>query len=99
MENQESVQLLSEMNDLNAFTSILMNKAKTEIELPYWIADDYLRAIALLLLDWAWLKIKQAAPVDPAQGLTGRWIEPARALRHWISPEFNLCMSMMKTHF
>ena len=99
LENQESVQLLSEMNDLNAFTSILMNKAKTEIELPYWIADDYLRAIALLLLDWAWLKIKQAAPVDPAQGLTGRWIEPARALRHWISPEFNLCMSMMKTHF
>jgi alkylation response protein AidB-like acyl-CoA dehydrogenase len=99
MENQESIQLLSEMNDLKAFTSMLMNKAKTEIELPYWIADDYLRAIALLLLDWAWLKIKQAAPVDPAQGLTGRWIEPARALRHWISPEFNLCMSMMKTHF
>ncbi len=99
LKNQESAQLLSQMNDLKAFTSLLMSKAKTEIELPYWVADDYLRAIALLLLDWAWLQIKQAVPADSAHELSGRWTEPARALRHWISPEFNLCMSIMKTHF
>lgn len=99
LENPESVQLLTQMNDLKAFTSLLASNAKTQIELPYWVADDFLRAIALLLLDWAWLQIKQAATEIPTHDLSGRWTEPARALRHWISPEFNLCMSIMKTHF
>ncbi|MDO9279031.1 MAG: acyl-CoA dehydrogenase family protein [Polaromonas sp.] len=99
LQNPESAQLLSRINELKELTSLLANKAKAEIELPYWVADDYLRAIALLLLDWAWLQIKQAAPTnpaDPANELSGRWTEPASALRHWVSPEFNLCMSIMQ---
>ena len=26
-------------------------------ELPYWVADDYLRATALVLLEWVWGRI------------------------------------------
>jgi alkylation response protein AidB-like acyl-CoA dehydrogenase len=99
LQNPESAQFLSRTNDLKELTSLLAKKAKTEIELPYWVADDYLRVIALLLLDWAWLQIKQAAPADPADPaneLSGRWTTPASALRHWVSPEFNLCMSIMQ---
>jgi len=94
----ESAQLLSRIDDLKALTSALANAAKTSIELPYWVADDYLRAMALILLDWAWLQIKQAKPADQPDELSNRWTEPASAMRHWVSPEFNLCMSIMKTH-
>jgi alkylation response protein AidB-like acyl-CoA dehydrogenase len=94
----ESAQLLSRIDDLKALTSALANAAKTSIELPYWVADDYLRAMALILLDWAWLQIKQAKPADRPDELSSRWTEPASAMRHWVSPEFNLCMSIMKTH-
>ena len=99
LESKESALLLSQVKDLKALTSSLADAAKTNIELPYWVADDYLRALALILLDWAWLQIGQATGADPAHDKSGRWTEPASALRHWISPEFNLCMSIMKTHF
>ena len=96
LETHESAQLLSRITDLKALTRTLANAAKTNIELPYWVADDYLRAIALILLDWAWLQIKQATPADPKHADSGRWTEPASAMRHWVSPEFNLCMSIMQ---
>jgi len=51
----------------------------------YWVADDYLRAVALTLLAWAWVQIDQA--VEPGAQNT-RWSQPAAALQHWILPEF-----------
>ncbi len=53
--------------------------------LPYAVADDYLRAVALLLLQWAWDVLGE----DPASP-NPRWREPARALKLHILPEFEM---------
>ena len=72
-------------------TAALVQAAKTDAELPYWVADDYLRAVALVLLDWAWGRIV-AAP----DGQTPRWALPATAFRTWVRPEFDLRLAIMR---
>ena len=63
-------------------TSQLVQANTRDKALAYWVADDYLRAVALTLLGWAWARIGQAA----APG--ARWAQPAAALQHWVLPEF-----------
>ncbi|WP_137894709.1 acyl-CoA dehydrogenase family protein [Ramlibacter sp. 2FC] len=73
--------------------------------LPYWVADDYLRAVALALLAWAWARIEAGvharltasdeAAADPA--LQTRWQAPAQALRHWVLPEFEMRLQIVRT--
>ena len=60
-------------------------------ELPYWVADDYLRATALVLLEWAWGRI--AATPGSA---TARWQDPAHALRTWVLPEFDMRLAIVR---
>lgn len=74
---------------LRQVTQRLVSAASGDPQLLYWVADDYLRAVALCLMSWAWLRIRHAtqhahAPVADAQ----RWTEPARAMHHWVQPEF-----------
>jgi acetolactate synthase-1/2/3 large subunit len=52
-------------------------------------AADYLRACALVLLDWAWLRIDAAVDAHTPHAAT-RWQAPAQALRHWVLPEFQM---------
>ncbi len=59
--------------------------------LPYAVADDYLRAMALLLLQWAW-DVLLGDPVTQSP----RWREPARALRLNILPEFEMRISTIE---
>jgi alkylation response protein AidB-like acyl-CoA dehydrogenase len=56
----------------------------------YWVADDYLRCLAVLLLDWAWLKIARGAPDHSA-----RWTAPAQALQRWVMPEFGMRIAII----
>jgi hypothetical protein len=65
-------------------TQTLAIAAQTDPELPYWVADDYLRAVALVLLEWAWARIGAAGGASP------RWREPAQAFAQWVLPEFDL---------
>jgi alkylation response protein AidB-like acyl-CoA dehydrogenase len=58
-----------------------------QAELAYWVADDFLRAVALALLGWAWTRIEAAVADGTA---ATRWTAPARALQHWILPEFEM---------
>jgi len=58
-----------------------------QAELAYWVADDFLRVVALALLGWAWTRI-EAAGADGT--VATRWTAPARALQHWILPEFEM---------
>ena len=60
-------------------------------ELPYWVADDYLRATALVLLEWAWSRIT-ATPGSA----TPRWQDPAHALRTWVLPEFDMRLAIVR---
>ena len=77
-------------------TQQLVATSATNRELLYWVADDYLRAVALTLMTWAWLQIRQALPVDAHTADTARWLNPAAALQHWILPEFAMRLAIIK---
>ncbi|MGE0348461.1 acyl-CoA dehydrogenase family protein [Hydrogenophaga sp.] len=55
-------------------------------ERPFWLADDFLRATALLLMAWAWSRIA-AAPGGDAAAEAAFW--------RWVWPEFDMRMAMM----
>lgn len=80
-------------------TQTLAIAAQTDPELPYWVADDYLRAVALVLLDWAWGEISAVAQgergSEPTQA-PERWSTPAQALAQWVLPEFEMRAAMLR---
>jgi len=59
--------------------------APARIDLPAWVADDFLRACAVALLAWAGTRLAGAPGGD-----TARWQEPLDALGAWIVPEFDM---------
>ena len=74
---------------LRAVTRQIIDAAPQDPQLPYRVADDFLRACALVLLDWAWLRIDAAAQAHTPQSLS-RWQPPGQALRQWVLPEFQM---------
>ena len=80
-------------------TQTLAIAAQTDSELPYWVADDYLRAVALVLLEWAWAQIGAARPHRTEQQpavATDRWTPPAQAFAQWVLPEFDLRTTILR---
>ena len=55
---------------------------------PFWLADDFLRALALLLMAWAWDRMA-AVPGADATAHAAFW--------RWVWPEFDMRMAMMNT--
>jgi len=53
---------------------------------PFWLADDFLRAVALLLMAWAWDRMA-ASPGGDATANAAFW--------RWVWPEFDMRMGMM----
>ena len=72
-------------------TTAVAQAAAHNAELPLRVADDFLRATALALLDWAWQRIAAAPQADP-----GRWQAPAAALADWVLPEFDMRVQIMR---
>ena len=61
--------------------------------LPYEVADDYLRAVMLAMLAWAWARIEAAeAPEAERAARAGA----AAALRRWVLPEFDMRLAIVK---
>jgi len=56
-------------------------------DLPYWVADDFLQAVALTLLEWAGTRIAAQSPP---------WQAPARALHTWVLPAFALHLQIIE---
>ncbi|KRB30342.1 acyl-CoA dehydrogenase family protein [Acidovorax sp. Root70] len=80
-------------------TQTLAIAAQSDPELPYWVADDYLRAVALVLLEWAWAQIGAARPHRAEQqstAATDRWTPPAQAFAQWVLPEFDLRTTILR---
>ena len=79
-------------------TQTLAIAAQTDPELPYWVADDYLRAVALVLLEWAWAQIGAARPhrAEQSTAATDRWTPPAQAFAQWVLPEFDLRTTILR---
>jgi len=63
--------------------------APRDAALAYRVADDYLRAVGLVLMDWAWQRI-EAAVQDETPDAATRWRAPAKAMRQWVLPEFDM---------
>lgn len=97
---QDSIQRTYSLGDqaktLINLTQQLVTASATNRELPYWVADDYLRAVALTLMHWAWLSIRQALPQDTAMPDATRWLSPSAALDHWILPEFAMRVQIVR---
>ena len=53
------------------------------------VADDFLRAVALVLLAWAWSQIL-------ATSTAPRWSAPAQALRAWVLPELDMRLTIIR---
>jgi alkylation response protein AidB-like acyl-CoA dehydrogenase len=64
--------------------------SQRDTRLPYELADDVLRASAVLLCGWGWLCIAQAPLAREP-----RWAEPRRAFWRWVWPEFALRMGII----
>jgi len=74
---------------LRAVTEQIVKAAPQDAALAFRVADDYLRAVALVLMDWAWLRI-EAGLDDSTPNADARWRTPAKALRSWVLPEFQM---------
>jgi len=79
---------------LRALTADILAAAGSQPALPFEFADDYLRALGVVLLDWAWLKIGLALSDDTPDS-ADRWRQPAKALQRWVLPEFELRVGMV----
>ncbi len=74
----------------------LVSACAHDTTLAYWVADDYLRAVALALLAWAWARIDAGLRTSSGQGLREpRWQAPAQALGHWVLPEFDMRLQIV----
>jgi hypothetical protein len=77
--------VMQRLSVLEAVTRKLAASAARDAALPYWVADDYLRAVAMILMDWAWAQIE-----DSKAGPDLRWSQPAQAMQRWVMPEFEM---------
>jgi alkylation response protein AidB-like acyl-CoA dehydrogenase len=59
-------------------------------ELPFWLADDFLRALAMALMAWAWSRIGAVPSPDAA-----RWAPPRNGFWRWVWPEFDTRLRTM----
>lgn len=89
-------QFSAQVAALRRLTGALAQAAKTDQELPYWVADDYLRATALTLLAWAWLQISDATYAGTSGADPARWAEAAKAMQYWILPEFDMRLKIIE---
>jgi alkylation response protein AidB-like acyl-CoA dehydrogenase len=89
----EHAATLRRFAELRYLTTTLVAAARADVELPYWVAGDYLRAVTLALLSWAWCRIDAVAAEAPD---SARWSAPALAFRHWVLPEFEMRLSMIR---
>ncbi len=76
-------------------TQTLVQQAALDAELPYRVADDYLRLAGLVLLAHAWVRAdavaaKNASPFHAAKG------ETARYYLDYLLPEAGLCLARIR---
>ena len=77
----------AEVAQLRNLTHHILTAAQQDPSVGHRVADDYLRAMALVLLQWAWQRIEAKLPTDTAE-LKDRWHAPSQAFRQWVLPEF-----------
>jgi alkylation response protein AidB-like acyl-CoA dehydrogenase len=81
----------SRIDQLRAASAELLAGRAHDAALAHAVADDYLRALALVLMEWAWAQIGAAPAADAP-----RWQEPAQALRRHVLPEFGMRLQIIR---
>jgi hypothetical protein len=81
----DDADVLRRFADLRALTALLAQASQANPVLAYEAADDFLRAVALALLAWAWSRIDKVAAADAV-----RWRQGAAALHLRVLPEFDM---------
>lgn len=83
---------------LEAFAAFVKSRLLPGVTAPgapadraHWLADDFLRAVALLLMAWAWARIGAA----PGAG-AARWQAAQTGFWRWVWPEFGMRVDMME---
>lgn len=84
-------EVLRRLAELRYLTTTLAAACAHNAALPYAAADDFLRAVALVLLAWAWSQIGHAEGADAP-----RWQAPAQALRQRVLPELDLRLRLVR---
>ena len=87
--NESSTPAQARVQTLRAVTQQIVKAAPQDAALAYRVADDYLRSVALVLMEWAWLRIEAGVDASDPQSAQ-RWSAPAKALRDWVLPEFQM---------
>jgi hypothetical protein len=75
---------------LRARVAQIVATSAHDASLPFAVADDFLRALALVLMDWAWAQIL-ATPGSHSV----RWQAPALAFGRHVLPEFNMRLEII----
>ena len=86
----------AEAHQLRNLTQEIVLAAPQDPSLGHRVADDYLRAMALVLLQWAWRRIEIQLNEDMPQ-LEERWLAPAKAFHQWVLPEFAMRCHIIQT--
>ena len=86
----------AEAGQLRNITSCILAAAQQDPSLGHRVADDYLRALALVLLQWAWQRIDHQLS-DDTPDLKQRWQSPSKAFRQWVLPEFAMRCHIIQT--
>jgi alkylation response protein AidB-like acyl-CoA dehydrogenase len=80
----------AQATQLRQLTQTILQAAQQDPSVGHRVADDYLRAMALVMLQWAWQRIDTQ--------VTGqRWQAPAKAFREWVLPEFAMRSHIIET--
>ena len=86
----------AEAHQLRKLTQEIVLAAPQDPSLGHRVADDYLRAMALVLLQWAWRRIEIQLNEDMPQ-VEERWLAPAKAFHQWVLPEFAMRCHIIQT--
>jgi alkylation response protein AidB-like acyl-CoA dehydrogenase len=90
--NPVQARLLARLSTVRTATLHLAQAVAQDDTLAYWVADDFLRIVALTLLDWAWAQIARTT-----EAASQRWTAPARALERWIMPELSMRLAIINS--
>ncbi len=88
----ENTDVLARFDVLREVTRELVAAAAHSDTLACEAADDYLRAVGLALLGWAWWAIARTPGAEAP-----RWSQPAAAARLRILPEFDMRVAILRT--
>lgn len=83
--------VLRQMTELRYFTTLLVEGCQQDAQLALRTADDFLHAVAVVLLGWSWCRLSAQAQADDL-----RWQGPAQLVHSRILPEFHWRLQLMK---